>query len=41
MTEVTVKIEGGSEIVFEFETAPTEEQLIEAIDTIGGRPRRD
>ena len=40
MINVIVKIEEGSEIVFEFEQEPTEEQLIEAMDTIGGRKKR-
>ena len=41
MTIVTVKIEEGSEYAFEFENAPTESEIVEAMETIGGRTKRD
>lgn len=40
MIEVVVTI-GDSEYSFEFQQEPTEQQLTDAMDTIGGRPKRD
>lgn len=39
MEEVTVILE-GVEYVFEFDTAPTEEEINTAMETIGGRTKR-
>jgi hypothetical protein len=40
MVELTVTV-GENEYVFEFEQEPTEQQIVDAMKTIGGRTRRD
>ena len=40
--EVKVKVKVGDNVyVYEFDEQPTEADINKAIDTIGGRPRRD
>lgn len=37
---VSAKWSSGPEVVYEFETAPTREQMDAAMDHLGGKPKR-
>ncbi len=40
--EVKVKVKVGNDIyVYEFDEQPTEQDITDAFETIGGRPKRD